>query len=248
MCQTPTVLVVHLVLANPEIFWALQRGSSKRRAWQQTHRVGKVELMEPGCAGAGSQDLPLTRGWIQPCLSTVGVPIWISALQSGPSPARGISGDAVPRAGEGANEQRQDNEAGKGFLYFRAQEEILQLVNLDTISVHFSLCNQPICSSLRISRARPIAGRCLPGTVFIPVCHGHSRHAENKARSEPGSACSAPRRARQPGPGWGSPGGAAANAIPANSGTQPRKSLCSGGRAASPKGFEQFKGIAVTHR
>lgn len=45
-----------------------------------------------------------------------------------------------------------------GFLYFRAQEEILQLLNLDTISVHFSLCNQPICSSLRISRTRPTAG------------------------------------------------------------------------------------------
>lgn len=91
----------------------------------------------------------------------------------------------VPRAGEGANEQRQDNEAGKGFLSFRAQEEILQLVNLDMISVHFSLCNQPICSSLCINSTRPIAGRCLPGTVFICVCHGHSRQAENKARSEP---------------------------------------------------------------
>lgn len=130
--------------------------------------------MEPGCAGAGSQELPVSWGWIQPCLGTGGVPIWISALHSRPSPAQGISGDAVPRAGGGANEQRQDNEAGTGFLYFRAREEILQLVNLDTISVHFSLCNQPICSSLRISRARPIAGRCLWGTVFIPVCHGRS--------------------------------------------------------------------------
>lgn len=198
--------------------------------------------MEPGCAGAGSEDLPLTCGWIQPCLSTVGVPIWISALQSRPSPARGISGDAVPRAGEGANEQRQDNEAGKGFLYFRAQEEILQLVNLDTISVHFSLCNQPICSSLRISRARPIAGRCLPGTVFIPFCHSHSRHAENKARSEPGSACSAPRRAGAV-PGELQPTGSQRTAGPS-----PGKASALGGRAASPKGFEQFKGIAVTHR
>lgn len=109
-------------------------------------------------------------------------------MQPGPSsPARGISGDAGPRAGEGANEHRQDNEAGTGFLYFRAQEEILQLVNLDTISVHFSLCNQPICSSLRIGRARPAAGRRLSGTLFIPVCRGHSRRAEreNKALSEP---------------------------------------------------------------
>lgn len=36
MCQTPTVFVVHLALANPEIFLALQRGSSKRKAWQKT--------------------------------------------------------------------------------------------------------------------------------------------------------------------------------------------------------------------
>lgn len=62
-----------------------------------------------------------------------------------------------PGRGKGANEHTQDNGAGTGFLYFRAQEEILQLVNLDTISVHFSLCNQPICSSSRISQA--IAGR-----------------------------------------------------------------------------------------
>lgn len=85
----------------------------------------------------------------------------------------------VPRAGEGANEQRQDNEAGKGFLSFRAQEEILQLVNLDTISVRFSVCNQPICSSLRTNGARPVAGRCLPGAVLIRVCHGHSRQDQN---------------------------------------------------------------------
>lgn len=56
--------------------------------------------------------------------------------------------------GEEADEQRQDNEAGKGFLSFRALEEILQLVDLATISVHFSLCNQPICSSLHITSAR----------------------------------------------------------------------------------------------
>lgn len=122
--------------------------------------------MEPGCAGADSLDRPLAWGRIQPCLSTVGAPIWISALQPGPSPAQGIRRDVVPRAGEGANEQRQDNEAGKGFLYFRAQEEILQLVNLDAISVHFSLCNQPICSSSRSDSARPVAGRCLPGTAL----------------------------------------------------------------------------------
>lgn len=139
------VFVAQLALVSPEIFPAVQRGSGKRRVRQRAPRVGKPEPVEPGCAAADSQDRPLTWGWIQPCLSTVGVPIWSSALQSGPSPALGISRDVVPRAGEGANEQRQDNEAGKGFLSFRAQEEILQLVNLDTISVHFSLCNQPIC-------------------------------------------------------------------------------------------------------
>lgn len=227
MCQTPTAFVVHL--AHPEIFLALQRGSSKRRAWQQTHRAGRAEL-NPGCAGAGSQELPLPWGWIQPCLSTVGAPIWISALQPRPSPAQGISGDAVPRAGEGANEHRQDNEAGTGFLYFRAQEEILQLVNLDTISVHFSLCNQPICSSLRISRARPAAGRCLSGSVFIPVCHGHSRQAQNKALSR----------------GWGIPRGAANDPSEQQDPAQEKPLLW--GTVASPKGLEQFKGIAVTHR
>jgi len=179
------VFVAQLTLVSPEIFPAVWRGSGKGRVRQRAPKVGKREPVEPGWAGAGGWDRPLTWGWIQPCLSTVGVPIWISALQPGPSPAQGISRDVVPRAGEGTNEQRQDNEAGKGFLSFRAQEEILQLVNLDMISVHFSLCNQPICSSLRINSARPVAGRCLPGTVFIHVCHGHSRQAENKVCSEP---------------------------------------------------------------
>lgn len=98
---------------------------------------------------------------------------------------QGISPDVVPRVGEGPNEQRQDKEAGKGFLSFRAQEEILQLVNLDTISVHFSLCNQPICSSLRISSAHPTAGRCLSGTAFICVCRGCPMQPNNTACSEP---------------------------------------------------------------
>lgn len=183
MSNPNTVFAARLALTSPEIFPGCSERQRKEKS--PSPKVGKLELVEPGCAGADSQDRPLTWGWIQPCLSTVGIPIWISALQSGPSPAQGISRDVVPRAGEGANEQRQDNEAGKGFLSFRAQEEILQLVNLDTISVHFSLCNQPICSSLRITSAHPVAGRCLPGTVFIRVCHGHSRQAENKARSEP---------------------------------------------------------------
>lgn len=99
--------------------------------------------------------------------------------------AQGISPDVVPRAGEGPNEQRQDKEAGKDFLSFRAQEEILQLVNLDTIRVHFSLCNQPICSSLRISSAHPTAGRCLWGSAFICVCLGCSMQPNNTAHSEP---------------------------------------------------------------
>lgn len=85
------VCVAQRALVSPEIFPAVQRGSGKRRVQQQTPRVGKLEPVEPGCAGADSLDRPLTRGWIQPCLSTVGVPIWISALQPGPSPAQGIS-------------------------------------------------------------------------------------------------------------------------------------------------------------
>lgn len=157
----------------------------------------------------------------------VGVPIWISALQPRPSPAQGISRDAVPRAGEGANEQRQDNEAGTGFLYFRAQEEILQLVNLDTISVHFSLCNQPICSSLCISHARPTAGRCLSGSVSIPVCPW--AHSLGWA-----------------GPGWGSCSQHSHD--PSKQQDPAQENQLPWGRAASPEGLEQFKGIAVTHR
>lgn len=81
-------------LADPEIFLALQRGSSKRRAWLQTHRAGRAELMEPGCAGSAPEP-----GLLQPCLSTVGAPIWISALQSRPSPAQGISELRFPGQG-----------------------------------------------------------------------------------------------------------------------------------------------------
>lgn len=101
-----------------------------------------------------------------------------------------------PGRGKGLMNRDRITKQVRGFLYFRAQEEILQLVNLDTISVHFSLCNQPICSSLRISRARPAAGRRLSGTVLIPVCQDHSRQAQNKAQLL--SLL-----------GWGSPQGAA---------------------------------------
>lgn len=82
-----------------------------------------------------------------------------------------------------ASEQRYVKEAGKSFLSFMAEEEILQLVNLDTIRVHFSLCNQPICLSLCISSAHPTAGRCFPGTVVICICHGCSRQPKDKACS-----------------------------------------------------------------
>lgn len=85
--------------------------------------------------------------------------------------------------GEEAGEQRQHNESGKGFLSFTAPEEILQLVDL-AISVHFSLCNQPICSSTHITSARPVAGRHLPGTVFTRARRSHSRRAQDKGCPE----------------------------------------------------------------
>lgn len=89
--------------------------------------------------------------------------------------------------------------ASKSFLSCRAREEILQLVSLDAISAHFSLCNQPICSSLRSSSARPLqadasragflplpalAGASRAGLLLL-ACPGCSRQAESKAHSEP---------------------------------------------------------------
>lgn len=152
----------------------------------------------------------------------------------------------VPRAGEGANEQRQDNEAGKGFLYFRAQEEILQLVNLDTISVHFSLCNQPICSSLRINSAGPVAGRCLPGTALsVSAMVSPGRLRTRLALSQ--RLLPLPVELRPEGaPGDQQTG---CNCCKQQDQAQEKPLLWrEGGRASAPKGFEQkFKVIFVTH-
>lgn len=54
------VCVAQLALVSPEIFLAVQRGSGKRGVQQRAPRIGKLELVEPGCAGAYSLDRPLT--------------------------------------------------------------------------------------------------------------------------------------------------------------------------------------------
>lgn len=54
------VCVAQLALVSSEIFPAVQGSSGKRRVWQRAPKVGKLELVEPGCAGADGQDRPLT--------------------------------------------------------------------------------------------------------------------------------------------------------------------------------------------
>lgn len=91
MCQTPQFAVD---LANPEIFL------EQEKSLAPNSQAGRAGLVGPGCAGAGSQHLPCPApGLVQPCLSTVGAPICISALQSRPSPARGLAGLRFPGRG-----------------------------------------------------------------------------------------------------------------------------------------------------
>lgn len=108
---------------------------------------------------------------------------------------RGLAKMWFPGQGKGLMNRDRITKQVRASCTLQAQEEILQLVNLDTISVHFSLCNQPICSSLRVNSTRPVAGRCLPGTALSVSAMVSPGRLQNKARSEPASAPS-PRRAQ----------------------------------------------------
>lgn len=58
----PTVFAVDF--ANPEIFLALQRGSSKRRAWHQTPRQGELGWWGRAVLELAASTCPaLPRGW-----------------------------------------------------------------------------------------------------------------------------------------------------------------------------------------